>query len=283
MFLRGPGGEAAVSSITVVIEEPGGESLSLTLSYNGDALESFPVFLNPVSGEPAGETDGESVRDVPHEGKLVQGKVVQRNAAGTPVILSSSAREEASGGDIPPEGMEAEILEDREESGFLLVRVRQGDLYSFVVVTYPQGTETWFDQEGGPLFAITPDKDGRGAEYRHNNQGLISGIQSLMGTWSAAYTGNGLPRYVQRQFPAGEAPGESPAVERYIFQWDEAGRLVRLSGSLGGNPILDCRYSYTLDSRGNWTERRETRMIPQGDRLFPSPGLLVKRTIQYAE
>jgi hypothetical protein len=283
MFVCTPGSE--LSSITVVIEEPGGEKLSLILSYKGDTLESFPVFLN--SG--AGQTDGQPAEDSPREGKLVQGKA-QRNADGTPRMISYTLPELSGGAPGEPGGedMEAEILEGDEESRPLLVRVRQGDAYSFVVLRYSQDiAETWFDGEGKPLFAITLDKDGKGGEYHYNNQGLISGIQFPIGTWSAVYTADGLPRYVHRQFPASAEPevsGESQtAYERYTLQWDEAGRLVRLSGGPGEIPLMDCRYSYTLDSRGNWVERREIRMINQGERLFPSPGLTVKRTIDYAK
>jgi hypothetical protein len=88
----------------------------------------------------------------------------------------------------------------------------------------------------------------------YNNEGLISRMEEAGLTLSALYTERKMPRYLERPVVGGpELPdGIETAAGRYNFQWDEAGRLVRLSGN-----SLDCRYEYTLDSRGNWTERRE--------------------------
>jgi hypothetical protein len=80
----------------------------------------------------------------------------------------------------------------------------------------------------------------------------------------------------------GASSGEIPW--RFIFQWDERRLITRLLGypedeSAGGE--WDARYDYTLDGGGNWEERREIRMIRRGDYLFPRPGVLVRRRIDY--
>ncbi|GHU12761.1 hypothetical protein FACS1894161_1670 [Spirochaetia bacterium] len=123
-----------------------------------------------------------------------------------------------------------------------------------------------------------------------NAAGTVSGLELPAETWSALYERRGLPRYLDRTLNAAfnddsavsVAAGVGNAPERYSFQWDENGRLIRLIGAdAGGQAVSDSRYEYTLDSRGNWTERREITMRNAAGRLFPAPGLTVRRRIVY--
>jgi hypothetical protein len=302
-------------TITVTLEEPGAEGVSLTLSFKDGVFGDFPVFLEKTL---PGPSEGR------HEGRALQGRA-QWDPAGALKLLSCvpSGQGEVSA-EIPAEStagisggtsgaaLEAETLSFDEESRPVLLRVKTGETYAFAVLDYAvrRITETWFDEEGNPLLALVPEERGNGrGSYLYNSQGLISELLTPAGTWSALYTSRGLPRYMERR-PAAEGPSaaeegagqggadagqvnagrtdadpQSPAppVERYTFQWDEAGRLVRLSGGPGGTPSSDYRYTYVLDDRGNWIERREIRMISREGGLFPAPGLRVRRSFSYGE
>jgi hypothetical protein len=114
--------------------------------------------------------------------------------------------------------------------------------------------------------------------YFYTNEGRLSGVEGPGGTAAALYNIRGMPRYLETSVNPG-----GPAPAAYTWQWDEAGRLVRLSGREADNP-LDYRYEYTLDSRGNWTERREFALVPlDSSRIRGSPGEgapLVPRTVR---
>jgi hypothetical protein len=165
-----------------------------------------------------------------------------------------------------------------------------------VLLTYTTRgfSETWFDAEGTGLAYweanFIPHYDGNrlknlegaagtGAvfgEWDYDSGGNLAAIREPGGTYSALYNHRGLPRYWERR--------PSPELfESYTLQWDERGHLVRLSGSSGPGDenLVDFRYDYSLDERGNWTERRETRMFRRFGVLFPAPGFTIKRTIIY--
>jgi hypothetical protein len=176
------------------------------------------------------------------------------------------------------------------------LRVTRGDGVYFVALDERGGRtyETWYDQEGNALAVIqspsaeaaapeaaeasaaasaagdalinTPlDGGEETAERRdHDSSGRITGVVSPGGNFSALYDRKGRPRYWRRGDGA------------YTFQWDERGLLTRITGD------LDSRYEYTLDARGNWTERREIPLIRSSGFLLPAPGPAVKRIILYA-
>jgi hypothetical protein len=194
-------------------------------------------------------------------------------------------------------GFVLETLQADEESRPTLVRILL-DNYYFVTIVYNHVLglveETWYDQDGGPLYLVTVDPalpavlrrvsftsaaDTGAPEpvvddyaVERNSYGLISRISAPWGIVSALYQGSGLPRYVEQQTP------DSPETARYSFQWDEAGRLVSLSGA---DPAVEYRYEYELDRRGNWIERREIIMENNAGYLVPRKGITWRRRISY--
>lgn len=211
--------------------------------------------------------------------------------------------------------LEAVVLDYDEENRPVLVRLLIADEYFFSALEYASGrvTETRYDQDGLPAAVMYRDNSGETVRIRYGNtvsgsentagagaapsavaetrrillnaSGAASELRSSAGIWSALYERRGLPRYLGRTLSAatvenGAAP--APVSERYSFQWDENGRLIRLTGTnTDGQAVSDSRYEYTLDSRGNWTERREITMRNAAGRLFPAPGLTVRRRIVY--
>jgi YD repeat-containing protein len=192
-----------------------------------------------------------------------------------------------------------------------LVRVsRGGDVY-FAVLEYGHDrvSETWYDLNGGALAVLITRFSGgveellvtdlgEGTEklerYDYDSSGNITEINSPAGTFTALYDRNSRPRYWERR-PAeapedggDEAPGSALPPEdsggktagAYTLQWDEKGLLIRVTGHTGAE-AADYRYEYTLDERGNWTERREIRMVPRAGFLVPVPGTTVSRVIEY--
>jgi YD repeat-containing protein len=200
-----------------------------------------------------------------------------------------------------------------------LARITGGKKTCFVV--FSQGnaeiSETWYDEEGMALgvyllkFTITEEgrrlftsagryEEGEHGEwYNYDSWGNITEIDAPSGRFSALYNRPNRPHYWERRVfepvLAGEGGEESAAAEssvqaaelreRFSLQWDERGFLVRMTGAFeGGNEeMADYRYEYTLDERGNWTERREIRMIRRFGLLVSGPGLTVKRIIKYYE
>ncbi|MDR3139404.1 MAG: hypothetical protein LBT95_06990 [Treponema sp.] len=172
---------------------------------------------------------------------------------------------------------------------------REGEFY-FVFLSYAARTisETWFDAEGRGVtyfsadFIELPDQnrlkrlEGIGGDeaflkdWDYDSGGNFVAIQGSGGVYSALYDWRGLPRYWKRR-PAPEI------FESLTLQWDERGFLVRMSGIPGAENTdpVDFRYEYSLDERGNWTERREIRMLGRFGLYFPSPGFTVKRIITY--
>ncbi|MDR2552427.1 MAG: hypothetical protein LBD31_04575 [Treponema sp.] len=224
------------------------------------------------------------------------------------------------------QSFDVEVLEWDDENRPLLTRVFAGDYY-FAALEYP-GFETWYGRDGVVLFVlmhgaasrrqITPrfpsreEEAAAGEEIRetrffHTAGGRISRIEGPGGTVSVRYDRKGLPRYVEQTGPPGPAGSDPPGPDgsglevpvparpetwSLVYQWDEAGRLVRLrggsSGPAGSEPeIMDCLYEYILDSRGNWIERREWSMVSIGpgeaQRLAPRSSTTTRRTIRYEE
>ena len=154
--------------------------------------------------------------------------------------------------------------------------------------------------------------ESRTEEYHYDSWDNLTGIGRVSrgGVYSAVYREN-RPQYWRRPLPlppaAGDiATGDAAGLEnaaasedavagdpssgeiswRFIFQWDERGLVTNLLGypddeNAGG--AWDVRYDYTLDSKGIWTERREIRMIRQGDYLFPRVGVFISRKIDHQE
>jgi YD repeat-containing protein len=204
--------------------------------------------------------------------------------------------------------------------GLVRIR-RGGEVYFTVLeYGLNRVSETWYDREGGALRVITtrfpgpaelrvtdlkggPEKSER---YDYDSSGNITEINSSRGNFTALYDRNNRPRYWERhpaeppegapsgggEDPADPAAGPNPAPipdpaagpgpdeaeGAFTLQWDEAGFLVRITGPAGA---ADYRYEYTLDERGNWTERREIRMVPRAGFLAPVLGTTVNRVIEY--
>jgi hypothetical protein len=121
--------------------------------------------------------------------------------------------------------------------------------------------------------------------------GRISAIVKGGQTYSGRYNKDGMPAYqaVSAGQPASAQAADraaSSAAEHYSFQWDNSGsaggknRLVRLRGQAAAGAV-DYRYEYVLDGRGNWTQRREIRMVNLQGRLFAIPGAVIRRQITY--
>ncbi|MDR1507256.1 MAG: hypothetical protein LBI67_09175 [Treponema sp.] len=187
------------------------------------------------------------------------------------------------------------ILESDAEGRPGVVRIKTGDDYFFVAMDYSGGraSETWYTEDGVPKAVMYTSDAGDSVEIRYgesaaaetrtfffNSFGSISQIRSAAGTWSALYERRGLPRYLDRNLGNG--------IEQYRFQWDEAGRLTRLSAGIRtedgtDSGSADSRFEYVLDDRGNWIVRREIRMVNLSGRLFPAPGSVIKRQIHYGD
>jgi hypothetical protein len=169
-----------------------------------------------------------------------------------------------------------------------LVRVSHGDVVYFAVLEFShnRATETWFDADGnGLVFFVFQYEapEGRirqvtvvdlaageeGSErYYYDSHGNVSGVDLPEGQFAALYIRQGQPRYWE-QFG------------HFALQWNEQGLLTRLTGAALDGAELDIRYEYSRDARGNWTERLETPMIRLAGYLTPSPGLRLRRRIEY--
>jgi hypothetical protein len=209
--------------------------------------------------------------------------------------------------DEPPISWSIDFPEG-DDPALRIARISRGDDFFFGAIQetstgdVPGGIETWYDRDGNPLavFTFRFTRDGQGIlrvqsygageetteEQYWDSFGNTSGIVSGKGVFSAAYAGEGRPRYWERRIPADFDGEEDPPPDFrqfYTFQWDERGLLVRLTGTPGPEEedAVDFRYEYTLDERGNWIERREIRMIPRFGMLVPGPGSLITRRIEY--
>lgn len=222
-------------------------------------------------------------------------------AAGKEESAEGSSAEEPSGG----ESWKLEFLEYRDTFP-ALVRASCGDLWYFIYLSRNgrEVIETWYDEEGKARgaysFSLTAiDKDMRirayrnlrtngETEYFYDSRGFITESSGPGGVFKVQYYREDLPRYWERR-PAGDS-GESydtGCAGKYSLQWDENGFLVRITGaaetpsSAAGDELVDYRYEYSLDEKGNWTERREIRMIRSMGLLVPSPGTVFRRALEY--
>jgi hypothetical protein len=164
-----------------------------------------------------------------------------------------------------------------------LARVTREGTVSFAAIRHDFRAETWYDAEGSVLahFAASEgnvrqstarSSAGESVTTRHYNSfGAVSAVESPEGAFSALYGAEHRPRYWKRQ--------EAGAVaESLTLQWDGRGLLLSIKAEDSGAEI---RYAYTLDSRGNWTERREYRMESAVGVLAPSKPAVVRRVISY--
>jgi len=174
-----------------------------------------------------------------------------------------------------------------------------GDTWYFIYLSRNgrEIIESWFDEEGKALGAYsfsliaigrnlrirafrnlqTDDETG----YFYDSRGFLTERSGPEGIFTVQYYRENLPRYWERR------PNDSDGAGRFALQWDESGFLVRITGvsensepSAEGEPV-DYRYEYILDEKGNWTERREIRMIRSMNLLVPSEGTVFRRTLEY--
>jgi hypothetical protein len=182
---------------------------------------------------------------------------------------------------------EFEFLEyDRDNPS--LTRINQGGAWRFAAIQYRDWAsfETWYDQEGQALAFFfleyreddgirrlhsIDSRDDQGQQilvYGYDSGGRISALDTPGGSHATLYTAEGRPRYWER--PEGN----------YTLQWDETGLLTFFTGA---EDQADIRYEYTLDTRGNWTERREISLIRRFGRLVPASEAVISRTITYGD
>jgi hypothetical protein len=187
-------------------------------------------------------------------------------------------------------------------------RIDRGGTRYFAALQYHGRivTETWYDQDerilaffsleyqGGEkkkwLLSIDSrdDQGQRFETYRYDSAGNITALESSepsagAGEYMTTYNAKSRPRYW-------DYPGAN-----YILQWDEQGFLVRLMEVPGSSEEVpaalqppeevqpvDIGYEYTLDERGNWTERRGTSLLRRFGRLAPGSEAVITRDIHYS-
>ena len=260
-----------------------GEGFLLNFSHDPEGrVQEFPFMLN---------------------GKMAQVSLDRQDGEIRKVILSFPADENT---------WEFELLEYQDFSpagdlsfgkGFpALVRASIGGAWYFITLTrWAEGiTETWFDIEGNALggyaFSLTRiggnqrirsiknlfgDDNNLNLVYYYDSWGLINRISGPGGVYTVRYYRDALPRYWERQSTGGINGA-------FYFQWDAGGFLVRMVPGNenveepgGSARPVEYRFEYILDERGNWIERREIRMIHQSGLLFPSPGTIFRRILEY--
>ncbi|MCL2231740.1 MAG: hypothetical protein FWB99_01525 [Treponema sp.] len=207
---------------------------------------------------------------------------------------------------ISPDGdsWELEVLESETfypaRAFPTLVRGFIGNTWYFITLSrWDRGiTETWFDQEGtvlgGYVFDLTETKESHKIRsirclgednnlilgYYYDSWGFLTGVSKPGRTYTVLHYRDALPRYWERQSTGGDAGGTG----LFYFQWDARGFLVRMvpigAAESESRPV-EYRFEYTLDERGNWIERREIQMFAQAGFLFPSPGTIFRRSLEY--
>ncbi|MCL2374728.1 MAG: hypothetical protein FWC65_05755 [Treponema sp.] len=256
----------AISAITLE-----GENLRLRLSYNeAGKLGEFPFMAN-------GRMAQVSLNS--HEGEIRE------------IALR-----------FPPDEAvwEFEFLEHRGYY-FSLVRVSAGGEWYFITLSrWARGiTETWFDAEGNVLAAYAfslaefgsdmrirsvldlLNPAGQGAEYFYDSWGQLTQVAGADGFYSVLHYRDALPRYWDRR-PAGGGSG----ADQFYLQWDAGGFLVRKTrggAEAGAQAADEYRFEYDLDEKGNWTQRRAIRMVERGGLLFPAPGAVFTRVLEYRQ
>jgi len=171
-----------------------------------------------------------------------------------------------------------------------IARITQDETIYFVALSYNPTNiiETWFSVEGNMLANFTirsvytngnnidmlslisyVNEEETTVWYYYNSFGYISEIEAQNSVFSVLYTQEKRPRYWKQSTEDGQ--------KNYVLQWDNRGFLNRIYN----DDLSELYYEYTLDNRGNWIERREVRMVPQGGILVPYEGLTIKRLITY--
>jgi YD repeat-containing protein len=278
-------GSGRVSALTLVLPAgyldapPGGEDAAAGTAEEETAVEyrlvrdgagrcaEFPFFVNGALYQAQAEYDGAGARRI---------------------TLDNPAA---------PDPWECEILEYRDGKP-ALARISHGGSWHFVAQEYleTRTNETWSDAEGlaqgfcsleyrlengaRRLASIDSrsDQDASVLVYDYNSAGLVSGISTGGGNYTALYNAGARPRYR-------ELPGEA-----YTLQWNEQGLLTRITGTAGDETApeaeprrIDIRYDYVLDGRGNWIERRETSFDRRFGRLVPRSETAIRRSISYGD
>ena len=245
-----------------------GEGFSLNFRYGPDGLiEEFPFMLY---------------------NKMAQVSLVYRGPLIEEMFISFPYGEE-----------ESWLLEFLEYRDFFpsMVRAYMGGAWYFISL-FRGGNEimeTWYNEEGEALGAYSYSLILIGGnsrirtirdylslegitEYHYDSRGLITAISGPGGFYRVLYYREDLPRYWELS-PTGN----------FSLQWDEQDTLLGIRGESEGGHV-DYRYEYTFDEKGNWIERREIRLTPMGQvtpgmegLLFPVPGTLFRRVIEYKE
>jgi hypothetical protein len=215
------------------------------------------------------------------------------------------------------------LIAEYEDAFPSLVRITRGEALYLALIEYKgsESMEIWYDRDGNALavFSYVYETSGgrlrrftaadmtAGTEsaetYHYDGMGNISAIDAFPAECSAVYVEKGRPRYWER--PALSIPGEllpsSPpaeesdilfetpdsagalSFERYAFQWNEEGLLIRFTGGSGGLDAAetDIRYDYVRNERGAWTERRSVPMIRSSGFLVPGQEERLLRRIEY--
>jgi len=206
-----------------------------------------------------------------------------------------------------------EFLGDFSLQGFrdsfpVVIRASQGDGASLGDGTSPreawyfiylsgggnENLETWYDEEGNALgvfgyslvdiggsqrIAVIRDSANTVITRYYDSRGFLTETSGPGGTYSVGYLNEYLPRYWERRpRDAAANTGFDAAAGNFTLQWDGNGFLVRISQEDGP---ADYRYEYTLDEKGNWVERRETRMIQRFGFLVPAQGTTIRRVLDY--
>ncbi|MCL1815833.1 MAG: hypothetical protein FWG27_08465 [Treponema sp.] len=265
-----------------------GQRLEYSRDSNGK-IRSFPVLMQVKLSE-SGEKQGTFFQgrcDYDPQGRIAK------------LYWNDLASDQSGGSDV-------EVLTWDDEGRPLMCRVFSGD-YFFTALEYLSGStnETWYNRDGKALFVVKneragqirisaagPSPDGQTTQpqedrFFYNSEGSISKIENSLWSVSAVYDPQRMPRYLVTE--AAALPSSKGAVEVYSWQWDMAGRLVRFSGNSrtevdADPPAIDFRYEYTLDSRENWTERREISMVLlnlDDPILVPNQVRTIRRLIRY--
>jgi hypothetical protein len=254
-------------------------SLGFQLNDEAGRVGKFPLILN---------------------GKMAQAAIAYRGLSEVREITVTFPS-----GDDP---WKLEFLEYRNSFPYL-VRAYRGDtvggdgLWYFIYFSWglSEILETWYDEKGNALGAygfsladvgkepkIRTVRDypnqGGSTELFYDSRELVAGASGPAGFFNVLYFREDFPRYWEYRPAAEDAAEENDLIVagNFTLQWDETGLLRRLSGEDdNSNLLVDFRYEYTLDERGNWVERRETRMIKDLGLLVPSGGTTFKRVLEY--
>jgi hypothetical protein len=179
------------------------------------------------------------------------------------------------------------------------VRLSQGETVYFVL--FEEGVrhiaESWYDPAGnlaGYFNSVFEEREGQRRlrsvrweipaqaeepveEYHFQSGGYVSETGGPYGVFSARYGARGP---LEWDLAPVEAAGAG-APGHFSLQWDENGLLVRMRQEVAGAALIEYRYEYTLDERGNWLSRRETVYAERGGLFIPVGAKQTDRRIVY--